>query len=57
MPNSVYFLLAVVALLVGYYVYGTIITKIFGADASRPTPAKTMADGVDYVEGVAHPAA
>ena len=50
MPNSVYFLLAVVALLVGYYVYGTIITKIFGADASRPTPAKTMADGVDYVE-------
>ena len=50
MPNSVYFLLAVAALIVGYLVYGTIVSKIFGADANRPTPAKTMADGVDYVE-------
>ena len=50
MPNSVYCLLAVAALIVGYLVYGTIVSKIFGADENRPTPAKTMADGVDYVE-------
>ena len=50
MPTYVYFLLAVAALLVGYAIYGTLITKIFGADPKRPTPAQTMADGVDYVE-------
>ena len=50
MPNYVYFLLAVAGLILGYIVYGSIVAKIFGADENRPTPAKTMADGVDYVE-------
>lgn len=50
MPNSMYFILAAVGLVVGYFIYGTIVDKIFGSDANRPTPAKTMADGVDYVE-------
>ena len=50
MPNYMYFLLAVVALIVGYIVYGSIVARIFGADPNRPTPARTMADGVDYVE-------
>lgn len=50
MPTFMYFILAVVALIVGYVVYGTLVTKIFGADPKRPTPAQTMADGVDYVE-------
>ena len=50
MPNYMYFILAVVALIVGYIVYGSIVARIFGADPNRPTPAKTMADGVDYVE-------
>lgn len=50
MPNYMYFILAVAALIVGYIVYGGIVTRIFGADPNRPTPAKTMADGVDYVE-------
>lgn len=50
MPNYVYFLLAVAGLIVGYIIYGSIVAKIFGADENRPTPAKTMADGVDYVE-------
>ena len=44
------FLLAVAGLIVGYIIYGSIVAKIFGADENRPTPAKTMADGVDYVE-------
>ena len=50
MPRYMYFLLATAALVVGYLVYGTIVEKVFGARAERPTPAKTMADGVDYVE-------
>lgn len=50
MPNYVYFLLAVAGLIVGYIIYGSIVAKIFGADENHPTPAKTMADGVDYVE-------
>jgi len=54
MPNFVYFFLAVAALLLGYFVYGTFVEKMFGVDHSRPTPAKSMADGVDYVE--MHPA-
>ena len=50
MPTFLYFVLAVVALVVGYAIYGTLVAKIFGADPKRPTPAQTMADGVDYVE-------
>ncbi len=50
MPNYMYFLLATAALIVGYIVYGAFVAKVFGADPNRPTPAKTMADGVDYVE-------
>lgn len=43
------FIISLVALVVGYIVYGLVIEKIFGADPSRPTPAQTMADGVDFV--------
>lgn len=50
MPNSMYFILAAVGLVVGYFIYGTIVDKVFGSDANRPTPAKTKADGVDFVE-------
>jgi carbon starvation protein CstA len=45
-----YFILATVALIVGYIVYGTIVEKVFGLRPDRATPAKTLADGVDYVE-------
>lgn len=44
------FLIALALLIGGYFVYGKYISRIFGQDASRPTPVKTMADGVDYVE-------
>lgn len=48
MPNSMYFLLALAALIGGYFVYGTIVAKVFGPD-DRATPAVAKADGVDYV--------
>lgn len=50
MPNYVYFLLAVAALFVGYWVYGSIVSRIFGVEPERITPARTHADGVDFVE-------
>lgn len=50
MPNYVYFLLATAALIVGYIVYGSIVSKVFGVQPNRATPAQTHADGVDYVE-------
>jgi carbon starvation protein CstA len=46
----VYFFACVALLLVGYFVYGRIVDRIFGPDPHRPTPAITLADGVDYVE-------
>ena len=50
MLTFLFFVFVVVALVVGYAIYGTLVAKIFGADPKRPTPAQTMADGVDYVE-------
>ena len=50
MPKYMWFIIATACLIVGYIVYGGIVAKIFGTDGNRPTPAKTMADGVDYVE-------
>lgn len=44
------FLIALVALIGGYFTYGIFVERIFGADRKRETPAKTMADGIDYVE-------
>ncbi len=43
------FLGCLAALFLGYAIYGRFLDKIFGPD-DRPTPAKTMADGVDYIE-------
>ena len=47
-------LAAIVLLAVGYIVYGSWLAKQWGIDPSRPTPANTRGDGVDYVP--AHPA-
>ncbi len=49
MSNSMYFILAVAGLVVGYIVYGAFVDKVFGPDPNRPTPATTKADGVDFV--------
>jgi carbon starvation protein CstA len=43
------FLLSIVALIAGYYLYSRVAERIFGVDGNRPTPAVTQADGVDYV--------
>ena len=43
------FIISVIALLLGYFIYGKFITKYFGADDNIKTPAIRMADGVDYI--------
>ena len=43
------FLVALVILLVAYFVYGKFVEKTFGADDRHPTPAYSKEDGVDYV--------
>ena len=40
---------AIALLVIGYVTYGSWLAKEWGVDPSRPTPAKTMEDGVDYV--------
>lgn len=44
------FIGSIIALVLGYAIYGKIVDGIFGADETKITPAKRMADGVDYVE-------
>ncbi|MCK0535477.1 MULTISPECIES: carbon starvation protein A [unclassified Anaerobiospirillum] len=49
MPRYMWFIIATIALIVGYIVYGKIVEKIFAPDPNRKTPAVTKYDGVDYV--------
>ncbi len=44
------FLLSIVALVMGYFIYGKFVEKVFGADENRQTPAIKQNDGVDFVE-------
>lgn len=44
------FIIALVVLIGGYFTYGAFVSKVFGQDPGRPTPVKTKADGVDFVE-------
>ena len=43
------FLISIVALVAGYLLYGRFVEKVFVTDTSRPTPATTLKDRVDYV--------
>lgn len=43
------FVVSLVALVAGYFIYGRVVEKVFGVDSSRETPAITKADGVDYI--------
>lgn len=53
--NGILILLAsLVYFAVCYKLYGGVLTKVFGVDKDRPTPASTKYDGVDYVPS--HPA-
>lgn len=42
------FILSLVALVLGYFIYGKFVEKVFGPD-DRPTPAVAKADGVDFI--------
>ena len=43
------FLLSILALILGYIIYGAFVDRMFGPDPNRPTPALTKADGVDFI--------
>lgn len=42
------FLSSLALLVVGYFIYGRFVEKVFGVDKKRETPAYTLNDGVDY---------
>ncbi|MBR5698435.1 MAG: carbon starvation protein A [Prevotella sp.] len=42
------FIIALLALVAGYFLYGKFVEKVFGPD-DRPTPAVEKADGVDFI--------
>lgn len=42
-------LISLALLIGGYFIYGAIAERIFGTDPKHPTPATTMADGIDYI--------
>ncbi|MCK8816910.1 carbon starvation protein A [Natroniella sulfidigena] len=41
---------SLIALIVGYIIYGTIVDRIFGVDEEQETPATKLEDGVDYIK-------
>ncbi len=43
------FIVSIALLIVGYFLYGKLVERIFGVDPNRPTPAYEHTDGVDYV--------
>lgn len=50
MSGTMYFILCVALLIGGYFVYGSLVERIFRADSSRITPVKRQQDGVDFIE-------
>lgn len=42
------FLLSMALLIVGYFVYGSFVNRVFGPDSSRPMPCYTKQDGADF---------
>ena len=49
MPRYLWFILAAIALIIGYNVYGRFVEKIFGPNPKKETPAHTLKDGGDCV--------
>ena len=43
------FLLSIAALVLGYFLYGAFVDRVFGPDPQRMTPAVEKADGVDFI--------
>lgn len=42
------FIVCILLLVAGYFLYGKFVERYFGTDPSRPTPAYALEDGVDY---------
>ena len=42
------FIVSLLVLIGGYFVYGAIAEKVFGVEPQRPTPAMSQDDGVDF---------
>ena len=43
------FCIAMACLVLGYFLYGTFVEKVFGINPNRKTPCYTCADGSDYI--------
>ncbi len=43
------FIVSFILLLLGYFVYGKFVERMFGADPARKTPCYTCQDGIDYI--------
>lgn len=43
------FIVALALLVVGYFLYGSYVERVFEPDKNRKTPALTMTDGVDFM--------
>ena len=43
------FICCLIALILGYFIYGKFIERVFGVDTQRITPAYTNQDGMDYM--------
>lgn len=43
------FIIALVILIGGYFIYGLVVERVVGIDSNRKTPALSMSDGIDYV--------
>ncbi len=43
------FSVSLIVLIVGYFLYGKFVERVFAPDPSRVTPALSKADGVDYI--------
>jgi len=43
------FVISIIALILGYLLYGKFVEKVFGPDPDRPTPAVAKRDGVDFI--------
>ena len=43
------FLISLLALVAGYFLYGRFVSRVFGPDEARQTPCYSQQDGVDFI--------
>lgn len=43
------FVVGMIALVLGYFIYGAFVERMFGADKNRKTPCYALQDGVDFM--------